>query len=320
MKALWSMLGLAVAAVGLSACEPIDDLDLGGGGGAGTAFSRGFVFIREDGNTLRNVYAVDDNGDPNSPLQLTTQGGASHPAVSRNGLVAFVYKSGSTVELRVVPSTGQGSPSTLVANTSTGCPGCNDFRYPTFSPDGRTIVFTVYGGGGGAGRLARVSTDASGFQFLTDATFVYGPASFMPSGTSVLAAGGSDTNFLNTLIEVNMMSGAANPISFNLGNEAQSVVSRIAVSPNGLKVAFDARTSVGTRVFVADVGQTVSNFMQVTQAGSVDSYPSWRGNTELGFLSNAGGGDNIYRISATTVRGTGSFLVPKAMEPAYGGQ
>ncbi|HEX8439096.1 hypothetical protein [Archangium sp.] len=320
MKALWSILGCAVVAVGLAACEPLDDLDLGGGGTGGTAFSRGYVFIRGDSNSDRNVYAVDDNGDPNSPLQLTTQGGAYHPTVSRNGLVAFVFKSGSTAELRVVPTTGQGTPSTLVANTSTGCTDCRDFRYPTFSPDGRTIVFTVVGGSG-SGRLARVNTDASGFTFLTNTASVYGPASFMPDGLSVLSAAASSSNGnFNTLIEVNMMSGTATTRSFSLGNTAISVVSRITVSPDGSKVAFDARTSSGgTRVFVGDVGQIISNFTQVTQAGAEDTYPSWRGATELSYLSDAGGGDNIYRINATAVRGSGSLIVPKAMEPAYGG-
>jgi Tol biopolymer transport system component len=207
-----------------------------------------------------------------------------------------------------------------VANTPTGCSGCGNFRFPTFSPDGRTIVFTV--DKGGYAMLARVNTDASGFQFLTDTTYVYGPSSFMPDGRSVLAAGGFSASNLNFLIEVDLTSGVATPISTNLGNTAQVVLSRVAVSPDGSKVAFDAQTSSGSRIFVGQLGQQLSNVTQVTEkVGATDTYPSWRGNTELGFLSNDGGIDNIYRVSATSVRGSGSLslVVPSATEPAYGG-
>jgi TolB protein len=316
MKSMWKIVGLTVAAVGLAACEPFD-LDEGGGGTAGSAFSRGFVFIR---GTDRNVYALDDNGNPNSPLVLTQHGGAYYPAVSRSGqLVAYVYRSASTNELRTVPTTGQGQPSTLVANTATGCSGCSNFRFPTFSPDGRTVVFTL--DKGGYAMLARVNTDASGFQLLTSgSSYVYGSASFMPDGRSVLAAGGYTTSQLNFLINVDLTSGTATPISTSLGNVAQSVVSHVAVSPDGTKVAFDGRTSSGSRVFVGQIGQQLSNVTQVTEKlGAEDTYPSWRNATELGFLSDDGGSDNVYRISATSVRGSGSLtlVVPGAMEPAY---
>ncbi|MGZ3460791.1 MAG: TolB family protein, partial [Archangium sp.] len=193
MKAWLRIVGLTAVA-GLAACEPIDG-DLGGGGGTGGgAFSRGFVFVRDDGTTGRNVYAVDDTGDPNSPLQLTTQGGAYNPTVAPSGqLVAFVHKVGSTTELQTVPTTGQGQPSTVFSSTSIDCSACSNFRYPTFSPDSRTIVFTL--DQGGYSMLARVNADGSDFQLLTSASsYVYGAASFYPDGQSVLVAGGYSTS------------------------------------------------------------------------------------------------------------------------------
>jgi TolB protein len=324
MKAWLRIVGLTAVA-GLVACEPIDGIDLGGGGGTGGgAFSRGFVFLRDDGAAGRNVYAVDDTGDPNSPLQLTTQGGASNPTVAPSGqLVAFVHKVGSTTELQTVPTTGQGQPSTVFSSTE--CSGCGNFRYPTFSPDSRTIVFTL--DQGGYAMLARVNPDGSGFQLLTPSgSYVYGAASFYPNGQSVLAAGGNagtSTSQLRFLIQVNLESGTETPISYNLGNTAQVVVSRAVVSPDGTKVAFDGRTSNGSQVFVGQLGQTLSSVTQVTghtgEYGVEDTWPSWRGNTELSFLSNSGGLDNIYRVSAAATGSSGSLLVPSALEPAYGG-
>ncbi|HZH78896.1 MAG TPA: hypothetical protein VEY88_22905, partial [Archangium sp.] len=223
MKSMWKRVGLAVSvALTLAACEPFE-LDEGGGGTAGSAFSRGFVFVRESD---RNVYALDDKGNPNSPLVLTRHGGVYQPAVSRNGLlVAYVYRSGSTFELRTVPTTGQGQPSTLLSSTAlTGCTGCSNFSYPTFSPDGRTLVFTL--SQNNRTLLARVNTDASGFRLLTgSSSYVFGPATFMPDGRSVLAAGGSLAGQHNHLIQVNVDSGADAVLNFNLGNEALGVVS-----------------------------------------------------------------------------------------------
>jgi TolB protein len=89
-------------------------------------------------------------------------------------------------------------------------------------------------------------------------------------------------------------------------------------------VAFDAYVSSGaSRIFVAPLGQSLGSVTMVTdhpgQPGVEDVFPSWRGNSELGFLSSHGGLDNIYRINASTVRGTGSLVVPQALEPSYGG-
>ena len=318
---LLRILGLA-AVVGLSGCDGFTlDPDGGGGGGAGGTFSRGFVFVRGENNG-RNLFAVDDNGDPNSPLRLTTQGNAYYPTVSRNGRsVAFVFRSGSASELRTVPTTGTGQPSTVFSSASTACSGCSNFRFPTFNPSGSTIVFTL--DQGGYAKLARVNADGSSFQLLTNgSSYVYGAASYYPDGQYVLASAGYTTSQLNFLVKVGVATGSIDVVSFNLGNTAQVVATRPAVSPDGTKVAFDGRTSSGTQIFVALLGQTLTNVTQLTshtgESGVQDTWPSWRGNTEVTFLSNAGSASNVYRISIATT-GAGTLVVPIAQEPSYGG-
>ncbi|HZH75743.1 MAG TPA: hypothetical protein VEY88_06905 [Archangium sp.] len=322
MKAL-KMLGLAVMA-GLAACDGFEDIDLdeGGGGTAGGTFTRGFVFVR---GTARDVYAVDDvTGNANSPLRLTQTGGAYEPTVTRNGRqVAFVYKSGTTLELRTVATTGQGQPSTVFSSADPACASsCSLFRAPTFSPDGSFIVFTVYKGS--TSQLARVSTSGGGFQFLPNGGYSQvSSASFYPDGLHVLAPAGTTRDQNKILLKVPVNGGVTDVISYNVG-EALWVVSRAVVSPDGSKVAFDGRTSSGgSRIFVAPLGQTLGSVTMVTdyagEPGVEDRFPSWRGSTELGFVSNYGGNDNIYRIGVTASRGSGNLMVPSAMEAAYGG-
>ncbi|MET0403715.1 MAG: hypothetical protein ABW123_14990 [Cystobacter sp.] len=323
MKAWVRILGLT-AVVGFgTACEPLDwDGDGGGGSGGGGAFSSGFVFVRGDTASGRDVYVVDDDGDPNLPVRLTTQGGASAPTVARSGLlVAYVYRSGSTWELRTVPTTGQGTPSTVVSSQS--CAPCNNFQAPVFSPSGSEIAFTLTRNG--VSSVARVNTDGSGFQLLLQGTYnVHGAASYYPDGQRLLVTAGTSANQMTTLRVVNLSTGVANTLTSSLGNAgAFTVVSRAVVSPDGTRVAFDAQTSNGAQIFVGQLGQGLSGVTQLTrhtgESGVVDSWPSWRGNTEVTFQSSAGGSDNLYRVS-TASPGAGTLVVPRVLEPAYGGR
>ncbi|WP_141592810.1 PD40 domain-containing protein [Myxococcus sp. AB056] len=306
----------AVLAVGmLGGCEPLDD---GGGGGIGDVlFTRGFAFVREDD---RNVFVVDDNGDANSPQRLTNVGGAYWPSVSRDGRsVVFVQRSGGTTSLLTVPTSG-GTPSTLFrANDSTCARGCSNFRTPTFSPDGRSVVFVFSPGNSSQTALARINTDGSGFQELTPNNVIaYGAPSFLPNGSAVLAGAGSGLNQLDQLAHVPLNGGTITYSSLSAG--VQFVENRVAVSPNGSQVALDGRlSSGGTRIFVGQLsGSNVGALQRVTSGGTgEESWPSWTGASQLGFLISAGGSDTgIYRANLST--GSVSLAVPSATEPSYG--
>jgi TolB protein len=320
MKRMCRIVGALVLAAGLAACEPIEFDDGGGGGGGGNVlFTKGFVFVRED----RNVYVVDDKGDANSPKRLTTSGGASHPAVSRNGRsVVFVQQTGTTFELRTVPTDGSAQPSTVLTSGA-GCAGCTNLSHPTFNPAGTVIVFG-FNNGAGNFALGRVNTDGSGFQALTSSPATsFGAPSFFPDGQSVLAPAGSSTADLRQLARVSL-TGAVSFIANNLGNEAQVVLTRAVVSPDGQQVALDGRLSVGSRIFVGPLNP-FSPPARVTdhpgEAGAQDTFPNWMSTNQLGFLSNAGGGQNIYRISLpVSTPGAGTLVIPAAGEPSYGGQ
>ncbi|MBN1204007.1 MAG: hypothetical protein JXB05_03675 [Myxococcaceae bacterium] len=322
MKRMSRIVGAWVLAAGLAACEPIEiDDGGGGGGGGGVLFTKGFAFVREND---QNVYVVDDLGDANSPKRLTTAGGASYPAVSRNGRsVVFVQQTGSTFELRTVPTDGSAQPSTVFASGGATCPNCTDFRYPTFNPAGNVIVFAFINNSSNFG-LGRVNADGSGFQALTnDPATSFGAPSFYPDGQSVLAPAGSSSTQLTRLERVSL-SGGSNPVAPNLGNEVLWALNRAAVSPDGQKVALDGQlSSGGSRIFVGPLnpfGQLQRVTEHPGEAGAKDTFPSWMNTNQVGFLSNAGSTPNIYRVNLDAAVGPGTLLIPSAAEPSYGGQ
>ncbi len=310
----------AVLVVGmLGGCEPLDD---GGGGTIGDVqFTRGFAFVREDD---RNVFVVDDGGDANSPQRLTHVGGAYWPSVSRDGRsVVFVQRSGGSTALLTVPTSG-GTPSTLFRANDAACArGCSNFRTPTFSPDGRSVVFVFSPGNSSQTALARINTDGSGFQELTPNNVIaYGAPSFVPNGSAVVVGSGSGLNQLDQIAYVPLNGGFITYSSLSMG--VQFVENRVAVSPNGAQVALDGRlSSGGTRIFVAPLsGTNLGALQRVTGSGTgtEESWPSWTGASQLGFLISSGGSDpGIYRASVGAgATGSVSLAVPSAAEPSYG--
>ncbi|RYZ35469.1 MAG: hypothetical protein EOO71_35315 [Myxococcaceae bacterium] len=318
MMGMRRWLGAVVALGVLGACEPLDP---GGGGTIGDVlFDKGFAFVRSD----RNIYVVDDDGDPNSPQRLTTGGNAYTPSVSRDGSsIVFVQRVGSTSSLQTVPTTG-GPVATLLSSNDAACGACTNFRGPTFSPDGRTIVFAFDRGSGSVSSLARIAVNGSGFTELTPGTTIaYGAPSFFPSGTTVVAPAGNNSFQFDRLAFVPVGGGSANYVS--LGNEVLAIANRAVVSPDGRQVALDGRLSSGsTRIFVGNVTATgiSGNLRRLTDytASTVqESFPSWTGSTALGFLFNDSGGDpSIYRAPVSSTASSVTLAVPAANEPFYG--
>lgn len=324
MKWTSRIVGALVLAAGLAACEPIEPDDGGGGGGGGNVlFTRGFAYVRED-SAGRNIYVVDDSGDANSPKRLTTAGGASEPAVSKNGRsIVFVHQTATGFELQTVPTDGSAAPSTVFVSKSAGCADCTNFSYPTFNPAGTVIVFS-FNRGAGNFLLGKVNVDGSSFQVLTNQTAThFGAPSFFPDGQSVLAPAGSSSSDLRQLARVSL-SGGVTFITNTLGNEVQTILNRAVVSLDGQQVALDGRlSSGGSRIFVGSLSPFSPPTRVTEHVGDAfvqDTFPNWMSTNQVGFLSNVGGNTNIYRVNVpVTTLGAGTLLIPSASEPSYGG-
>jgi Tol biopolymer transport system component len=100
-----------------------------------------------------------------------------------------------------------------------------------------------------------------------------------------------------------------------------TVVGRVVQSPDGTRLAFDARAGLGaTRIYVASfsgsVVQPADRLTSLTEGQ--ESFPTWVSDARVGFSSSAGGNDNVYTASGTVLRGSVTLAVPSAREPWFG--
>lgn len=321
----WLVLGLV--AIGVSGCQLTGGGGVGGGGGGGAGggggssitFSKGYVFIRKDD---RNVYIVDES-DLMTPSRLTTSGGARHPSLSKDGKrVVFARTSGADTEL-VTVSTAGGSESTVLTSSATA----KNLRNPVFASDGTKVFFTY--DSGASSLLGVVNTDGTGFKSVAGGTLSYaspsigGSASSPDAGVadSILVGAGSTGSSLLQVERVNAATGMATNVASALGVEAQAIVNRIVVSPDGTKAAFDGRLSSGSsRMFVMNLTTKAVTKLTDYPADPTanDTYPCWVGNDKVAFSSDTGGNDQVYVLPATSMNTSGGLTLPSAVEPWYG--
>ncbi len=284
----------------------------GSGGGASFTFTKGFVFVRKDD---RNLY-VANASDPETPSRIVTGGGCRQPSLSKDGrTVGYVRTVGTDTEIATVAVSG-GTTSTVFASTAT----VKNLRNPVFSPAGTKVAFAYDSGASSA--LGIVNLDGTGFVALTTSSSLsYASPSFMPDGLRLLAAAGSSGSQLLQIETVDAASGSAMNVASTLGNEAQTIVNRLVVSPDGLKAAFDGRVSSGsTRVFVIDLGtKKVTKLTDYPgDPNASDAFPAWVGSDKVTFSSDTGGSDQVYVLPASAMNTSGGLTLPSAIEPWYG--
>ena len=283
--------------------------DNGGGGGLGS-FSRGFAFVRD-----RDIYVADDSDtNVSHPLELTTSADNQNPSLSKDGRQAVFVRGGA--ELWMVTTTN-GMPSRLLAADSSR----TNLRTPVFSPDGTTVAFAY--DSGGISYLATVSANGTGQVSRLTSSNSYMSPSFYPDGTAVLAVKLSSQLNYDQLVRVPLNGTMPQPVVTSLGSDACSIENRVAVSPDGTKATFDARTHSGgtcigpVRIFV--VGLPGGSPVRLTDYvdPATDGFPTWVGNNQVGYSSDFGGADEVYLLS-TSAGMSPHLKIPTASQPYYG--
>ena len=284
----------------------------GGGGGSTLTFTKGYVFIRKDD---RNVY-VADAVDLQVTAKLTTSGGARHPSLSTDGKkVVFARTVDTDTQIAIVPT--RGGTTTAVLTSS---PTVKNLRNPVFSKDTTKIFFAYDVGASSA--LGVVDIDGLNFKSLAGGSSIsYASPSLSTDGLSVLVAAGSSASQLVQLEKVDAASGMAMNVASTLGIEAQTIVNRVVLSPDGTRAAFDGRVSSGSsRIFVMNL--TTKAVTKLTDypadPNANDSFPTWVGNDKVGFSSDTGGNDQVYALPASSMNTSGGLTLPGAVEAWYG--
>jgi TolB protein len=313
----------ALLSLAASACD-LGSLGGTGGGGGGTAaagggstyngFASGFVFVnRADGN----VYVTDATNVP-TPVAVTSIGGARTPSLSHDGkVIVFAESTASDSGLVTVPSQGGQATTILLASAN---PGVSNVRTPVFTPDGLHIVFSYDYGGSSA--VGQVGIDGSNPSLLAGASsFAVSGGSLYPDGSAFLAAAGPSTDQLTQLVGVVIATDTQTTIASTLGLDAENLLTRVVVSPDGTMAAFDARVSSGSsRIFVMNLSTLV--VAQVTDEpgapGANDTSPCWVGSTQIAYSSTASGADALYVIAASSVRTAGTLQLTAAIDPWFG--
>lgn len=303
------LLGLTLA---LSGCP----LDEGSGGGNITEvdFTKGYVFVRKED---RNLY-VSDQGDFEKAARLTQSGNVYQPSLSWDGnQIVYVESLGNEGRLMTVPASG-GTPSVLLSSSQ----DFKGFRSPVFSPDGKTVVFAYTTGIASA--IGQVNSDGSSVKKLAqNASLSYASPSFDASGKFVYVAAGNALALLTQVERIDVATGQATNVTNNLGTEAVYVANRLVASPDGLHLAFDGRLSSGTgatRIFVMELSsKAVTRLTEhLEEPDASDTFPSWVGNTKVGFSSNAGSQDFVYEIGLSEANTAGTAQLAVAIEPWFG--
>jgi Tol biopolymer transport system component len=152
-------------------------------------------------------------------------------------------------------------------------------------------------------------------------TLAYGSPSFFPDGKSILAGSGNDLAQLTQLEKISLADGSSMNVTNMLGTATTGIMSRVVVSPDGTKAAFDARIgSSGARIFVIDLTSKAVN--QVTdypgEPQANDASPCWLGNDKVCFSSDTGGGEQVYALPASGMMTSGGLQLAGATEPWFG--
>lgn len=214
-------------------------------------------FFRELGTTF-NLFSMNANGTNQINLNFwNTSAGVAGLALSPDGTTATF--SDRTQMWQVSLQSGN--------STSYIPPGSDTFQYPTYSPDGRYILFADINGP--TSMLARMNFDMTGFHDLTDGSLPYTTPNWGPFPQNHQVIGPSG----------NLATGASGFLFGQLGGTITSFVAFTTTTPSTANIVAQAQTnsnsvfqlkgdSITKLAFMNDISTSATTVLPVTGLSS----------------------------------------------------
>jgi Tol biopolymer transport system component len=201
-------------------------------------------------------------------LVLAAPAHATFPG--KNGRIAFVDTSGSGTDVFTMNEDGTAVRQLTFFGANGGFVCC-----PSWSPDGKTLVFAVEPGPPFNSELLTVNADGTGEQLLLseDAFFEFFP-SFSPDGSQIVFSRCSFPEFHCAIFRVARNGGNLTAITqFDHNPDVNDFAPQY--SPDGTSIAFESFTRGGIIAAIYLMGADGTNIHQLTPAMNEALNPSW---------------------------------------------
>lgn len=183
-----------------------------------------------------------------APRQLTQEAGDGSPSYSANG--QFVVFSGNRD-----PGEVRGAHVYVMKSDGSGVRQLTSGSFydsnPSFSPDGKLVVFDRGGLGGGATHIFGISIDGSGLRQIGDDAGSDWDPTFTPSGRAIVFVSNRMSSGRTDRSNILSMRPDGSRVRLLIGGPRNELDPD--VSPNGRRIAFASNRNHGPNLFVARI-------------------------------------------------------------------
>jgi Tol biopolymer transport system component len=162
-------------------------------------------------------------------------------------------------------------------------------RYPTLSPDGTQVVFSLSDQGGQ--QIAAVDVQGKGLKRLTDSTGTNCWPSFSPNGRQIAFGSSRDGDF--EIYVMNADGSAVRRLTTSRGSDL-----RPAWSPDGKRIAFTSTRDGNYEIYIMNADG--SGQRNLTKSPARDDFACWHPDSKrIVFVSDRDGRSDLYLLSVS---------------------